>query len=274
MKSPSWRVGKRCCCHNRFPHIKSSENFLSKGRITKKILSRLKWPKSGCKSKEGKREDPYWLQLPVYLMVTGHLRTRRHPSGRGDSTLGTAGCPQKQLLGRALQQPGRSWGPWTSWSHAPCFITFSVNRKVGTAERKMPTGVLSLILYYSFTQTHPEVNPLNLDKRLNQVLILLFEMHEWRDCQPAQQSRERRHFKIPSLGSEVKASACNAGDPGWIPGSGRSPGEGNGNPLQYSCLENTIVHGVPKSWTRLSDFTFTFSILWGKQVLLWNRLHV
>ena len=39
-------------------------------------------------------------------------------------------------------------------------------------------------------------------------------------------------------GSEVKASASNAGDPGSIPGSGRSPGEGNGNPLQYSCLEN------------------------------------
>ena len=39
-------------------------------------------------------------------------------------------------------------------------------------------------------------------------------------------------------GSEVKASACNAGDLGSIPESGRSPGEGNGNPLQYSCLEN------------------------------------
>jgi len=51
-----------------------------------------------------------------------------------------------------------------------------------------------------------------------------------------------------------------------IPGSGRSSGEGNGNPLQYSCLENPMdrgawwatVHGVTKSWTRLSDFTFTF----------------
>ena len=42
-------------------------------------------------------------------------------------------------------------------------------------------------------------------------------------------------------GSEVKASACNAGDLGSIPGSGRSPGEGNGNPLQYSCLEKS--HG-------------------------------
>ena len=60
-------------------------------------------------------------------------------------------------------------------------------------------------------------------------------------------------------------SACNVGDRGSIPGSGRSPGEGNGNPLQYSCLEKpmdrgawySIVHGVAKSRTRLRDFTFT-----------------
>ena len=53
-------------------------------------------------------------------------------------------------------------------------------------------------------------------------------------------------------GSEVKASTSNAGDPSSIPGLGRSPGEGNGNPLQYSCLENPMdgeawqvtVHGV------------------------------
>ena len=42
----------------------------------------------------------------------------------------------------------------------------------------------------------------------------------------------------------VKASACNAGDPGLIPGLGRSPGEGNGNPLQYSCLENSMDGGA------------------------------
>jgi len=42
------------------------------------------------------------------------------------------------------------------------------------------------------------------------------------------------------IGSDGKASACNAGDPGSIPGSGRSSGEGNGTPLQYSCLENPI----------------------------------
>ena len=64
-------------------------------------------------------------------------------------------------------------------------------------------------------------------------------------------------------GSDGKASACNAGDLGSIPGSGRSPGAGNGNPLQYCCLENSMdggawwatVHGVAKSQTQLSDFT-------------------
>ena len=60
-----------------------------------------------------------------------------------------------------------------------------------------------------------------------------------------------------------KASACSVGDPGSIPGSGRSPGDGNGNPLQYPCLENSmdggawqaIVRGVTKSQTWLSNFT-------------------
>ena len=45
-------------------------------------------------------------------------------------------------------------------------------------------------------------------------------------------------------GLEGKASACNAGDPGLIPGSGRSSGEGNGDPLQYSCLENPMDRGA------------------------------
>ena len=47
-----------------------------------------------------------------------------------------------------------------------------------------------------------------------------------------------------SGGSEVKASACNAGDLGLIPVLGKSPGEGNGNPLQYSCLENPMDRGA------------------------------
>ena len=68
--------------------------------------------------------------------------------------------------------------------------------------------------------------------------------------------------------SEVKASARNAGDLGSISRLGRSLGEGNGNPLQFSCLENSMdggawwatVHGVAKSRTRLRDFTFTYKI--------------
>ena len=67
-------------------------------------------------------------------------------------------------------------------------------------------------------------------------------------------------FPGSSAGQE---SASNAGSPLWIPGLGRSPGEGNGNPLQYYCLENPVdrgawwatVFGVAKSRTRLSDFT-------------------
>ena len=59
------------------------------------------------------------------------------------------------------------------------------------------------------------------------------------------------------MAQRVKASACNAGDPGSIPGLGRSPGEGHGNPRQYSCLENPMardawwatVRGITKNQT-------------------------
>ena len=93
-------------------------------------------------------------------------------------------------------------------------------------------------------------------------------------------------------GSEVKASACNAEDLGLILGLGRSPGEGNGNPLQYSCLENPMegrawqatVHGVAKSRTRLNYFTFTFTLanascstffifIFSEGVLLFPKIH-
>ena len=72
-----------------------------------------------------------------------------------------------------------------------------------------------------------------------------------------------------SGGSDGKVSASSAGDPGSIPGSGRRPGEGNGDPVHYSCLENPMdrtawqatVHGVTKSWTRLSTFIVQISYL-------------
>ena len=65
-------------------------------------------------------------------------------------------------------------------------------------------------------------------------------------------------FPYSSIGKE---SSCNAGDLGSIPGLGRSPGEENGNPLQYSCLENFMDrgakwatdHGIAKSWTQLCN---------------------
>ena len=72
-------------------------------------------------------------------------------------------------------------------------------------------------------------------------------------------------------GSDSKESACNAGDTDLIPGLGRSPGVGNGNPLQYSCLENSMdreawqatVHGVAKSRTQQSDCLYNATSPWG-----------
>ena len=68
-------------------------------------------------------------------------------------------------------------------------------------------------------------------------------------------------------GSVDKESAYDAGDRGSIPGSGRSPGEENGYPFQYSCLENSIergawwatIHAIPNSWAGLRDYNFRFS---------------
>ena len=78
--------------------------------------------------------------------------------------------------------------------------------------------------------------------------------------------RLRPNKKSPGFpsGSDIRESACNARDPSLIPVSGRSPGEGNGNPHQYSCLENsmdggvwqTLVHGITKSQTQLNDKPF------------------
>ena len=67
-------------------------------------------------------------------------------------------------------------------------------------------------------------------------------------------------------GSDGKESVCNAGDPGLIPGSRRSPGEGNGNPFQYSCLEKDLKEIVVGNDC---DVVGTFSIR--QALLLWNR---
>ena len=78
-------------------------------------------------------------------------------------------------------------------------------------------------------------------------------LHKELSCIPLRDAqRDRENHNYLSLdsnsgfpgGSDGKASAYNAGDPGLIPGSGRSSGEGNGNPLQYSCLENPMDGGA------------------------------
>ena len=74
-------------------------------------------------------------------------------------------------------------------------------------------------------------------------------------------------FPCSSVGKE---SACSAGDPGLIPGSERSPGEGNGNSLQYPCLENLMdrrawwaaVHGVCKESGMTRQLTLTYLLVW------------
>ena len=87
------------------------------------------------------------------------------------------------------------------------------------------------------------------------------------------------HLSFPHS-SVGKESACNVGDPGSIPGSGRSPGEGKGYPLQYSGLENSMdcmFHGLTKSWARLSNFLpyIPFDLIswrWGPSLVLF--IHV
>ena len=62
-------------------------------------------------------------------------------------------------------------------------------------------------------------------------------------------------FNWPPPGGSGKESALNAGDPGSVPGLGRSPGEGNGNPLWYSCLENPMDRGA---WMIALQYWFDF----------------
>ena len=82
-----------------------------------------------------------------------------------------------------------------------------------------------------------------------------------RNREKQQNGKDEKSVRDFPGGSDGKASAYNVGDPGSIPGSGRSPGEGNGNSLQYSCLVNFMdrgawqgtVHGVTKSQKQLRD---------------------
>ena len=79
------------------------------------------------------------------------------------------------------------------------------------------------------------------------------EQQLFKSCDKRGLGSLQRNQCDPPGGSNGKESTCNAGDPGPIPGSGRSPGEGNGNPLQYSCLENPMEKGV--WWATVHEVT-------------------
>ena len=84
-------------------------------------------------------------------------------------------------------------------------------------------------------------------------------------CYLSKSFRAKLELGFPG-GSEVKVSACNVGDLGSIPGSGRSPGEGNGNPLQYSCLENPMDGGA--WWATVQRVHVEPSMCWLKTSLM------
>ena len=97
-----------------------------------------------------------------------------------------------------------------------------------------PTKEAHLDIYWKLKQRKPKQNPHIMNECVLTMLWLSSWNHLWRFS----------HGQDFPGGSEGKASAYNAGDLGSIPGSGRSPGEGNANPLQYSCLENPMDAGI------------------------------
>ena len=87
-------------------------------------------------------------------------------------------------------------------------------------------------------------------------LNIIEQFYKRMNEEPKNQCKYNKSFPDSSVGKEP---ACNVGDPGSIPGLGRSPGEGKGHPLQYPGLENSMdctVHGVAKGQTQRSDFHF------------------
>ena len=92
--------------------------------------------------------------------------------------------------------------------------------------------------------------------------LSVFFLHKQELTNKLQPGTQLVYYPLPHAGSsDDKESACNAGEPGSIPGLGRSPGEANGYPLQYSCMENSVdrgawwvtVYGVTESQTQPSD---------------------
>ena len=157
------------------------------------------------------------------------------------------------------------WPPWTAALQASSSLTISGSwLQPMSIESVIPSNRLILCCPLLLPSVLPSIRVFSSES------VLRIRRPKDGDSAPAS-VLPMNNWQWFSGGSDSKASACNAGDLGLIPGLGRSPGEGNGSPLQYSCLENFMdwaawwatVHGVTNSQTRLSDFTFTFhTVYW------------
>ena len=132
-----------------------------------------------------------------------------------------------------------------------CFNTYNITVHMCV---HMHTWVLSQILFWTKTQSKSWNTVFSVEtkkgKLLKTVLIFYFICYLWNMLfQKILSILWQYIIEIMSLtiSSDGNASACNAGDLGLIPGSGWYPGEGNGNPLQYSCLENSRNRGAWKA---------------------------
>ena len=141
------------------------------------------------------------------------------------------------------QTRNRPWGLLTGFSWLPASLTLLKYQWLA----RLPLRCLSshTTSHLSLSSSCHHSSPPHQQKGLNDTLL---------PCQPFPLFFSSQ--KCPG-GSDGEESACNVGDPGLIPGLGRSPGEGNAYPLQYSCLENPMdrgawqatVHGVAGSQT-------------------------
>ena len=167
-------------------------------------------------------------------------------------------APKSRILQRTRSQ-------WLGWCQALCSPgRCSVARRAIGATVFLGLWVLHVLLRARWSVSVPP-EPLRRKGRSEQP----FTAEPSR--LPGPESQPPPHlpgFPGGTVVNSLPASAGGARDVGSIPGSGRSPGEGNDNPLQSSCLENPMgggagwatVHGVAKSRTRLSNFTFTFKV--------------
>ena len=146
-------------------------------------------------------------------------------------------------------------------------------RKKGTESYVNSTK--SCILWLTESQSYPTPKSTYLYIKINCSLVFLI----------FGKALTMMYFGASQVVLMVKNPPANAGDIrnlGLIPGCGRSPGEGNGYPLQYSCLENTmdrgawcaIVHWVTKSQTQPSDFTHTYTMYFYFLYFIFNSLNI